>query len=48
MEDKEKVCNCSENCDCGCKDGQECTCDCGCEDECNCSEDCECGCKDSK
>lgn len=35
-------CNCTEDCDCGCQEGKECTC------ECNCSEDCDCGCQEGK
>ena len=52
-EELEKHCNCDEDCDCGCQDGQECTCDgechCGCEEEaCEChehEEEHECNCK---
>lgn len=43
---KEKECNCDENCDCGCMDGEECTCDsCECEEENDaCTGSCEsCG-----
>ena len=29
-------CNCSEDCDCGCQEGEECTCH-----ECDC-DDCDC------
>ena len=45
----EEKCNCSQNCECGCQDGKECTCDdencnCGCQEggECSCGEDCNC------
>ena len=52
-EELEKHCNCDEDCDCGCQDGEECTCDgechCGCEEEaCEChehEEEHECNCK---
>ncbi len=44
-----KKCNCTEDCDCGCQDGKECTCehehcDCGCDEthECHCEDDCDC------
>ena len=37
MSKKEK-CNCNENCECGCQEGQECTCN----DECQCGNDCKC------
>ena len=43
---EEKICNCTEDdCNCGCKDGQECNCgdECSCGDECNCEE---CGCSE--
>lgn len=33
-----KKCNCDEDCDCGCQDGEECTCG----DTCNCGEECHC------
>lgn len=37
-------CNCSEECDCGCQEGKECTCnECHCGEECNCGDDCHCG-----
>ena len=44
-------CNCTEECDCGCQEGKECTCDgCHCDDECHCGDDCccddECDCCD--
>lgn len=43
MEEKEKKCNCNENCDCGCNDGLECKCEDNCNgEECNCNHDCEC------
>ena len=38
-------CTCSEDCTCGCQEGQECTCNGECkeESECNCNdENCEC------
>ena len=41
----EKQCDCAEDCDCGCQQGEPCTCDhsCKCHDEeCEC-EECECG-----
>ena len=41
---KDKKCNCTEECNCGCQEGKECTC----EEECNCNENCECGCQDDK
>lgn len=35
-------CNCTEECDCGCQEGKECTCDgCHCDEECHC-DDCHC------
>ena len=44
--EKDKKCNCKEDCTCGCQEGKECTCedvkcDCGCEEkkECNCKEE---------
>lgn len=42
---EEKICNCTEQCTCGCQDGKECTChDCGCTEgkECTCGEECNC------
>ena len=42
---EEKICNCTEQCTCGCQDGKECTChDCGCleDKECTCGEECNC------
>ena len=44
--EKEKKCNCTEECDCGCQEGKECTCD----EECNCGcqEDKKCNCEDTK
>ena len=46
-------CNCSDDCDCGCQEGKECTChechcdnDCNCGDECHCGDNCECDCED--
>jgi len=42
---EEKNCNCTEECTCGCQEGQECTChDCGCVEgkECTCGEECNC------
>lgn len=53
-EEKDKKCNCDENCTCVCQENKECTCtddkcNCGCEkDNCTCDEDCECGCKEKK
>lgn len=44
MEEKDKTCNCSDNCTCGCQDGKECTCD----NNCKCGDDCKCGCKEEK
>ena len=43
----EKACNCSDECDCGCNEGNPCTCEsnCTCED-CNCTEENNCGCMD--
>lgn len=52
-EEELKKCNCTEDCDCGCQDGKECTCDgtcehehcdCGCDEthECHCDDDCDC------
>lgn len=48
-EEEVKKCNCTEDCDCGCQDGKECTCehehcDCGCDEthECHCEDDCDC------
>ena len=40
--EKDKKCNCKEDCTCGCQEGKECTCedvkcDCGCEDERECN-----------
>lgn len=43
-----KKCNCDETCDCGCKEGKECTCEnCNCEN-CECENDKECTCEDCK
>ncbi len=54
---KDKICNCTEECDCGCQEGKECTCndnckcgcqegkECTCEGECHCEDNCECGCQ---
>lgn len=49
MEEKEKKCNCNENCDCGCNDGLECEDNCNGE-ECNCNNcecDSDCSCEDN-
>ena len=35
---KEKECNCTEECTCGCQEGKECTCN----NECTCEEKCTC------
>lgn len=37
-------CNCSEDCDCGCQEGKECTCghNCTCDDDCDCGDNCNC------
>ena len=36
-------CNCTEECDCGCQEGKECTCDgCHCDEECHCDDECDC------
>ena len=44
--EKDKKCNCNEECTCGCQDGKECTCT---DEKCTCKEDnCECGCQDEK
>ena len=49
--EKEKKCNCTPECDCGCQEGKDCTCEdcncqnggeCTCGDECNCHEECHC------
>lgn len=42
--EEKKVCNCSEDCDCGCQEGKECTCEseCCCGDDCHCDENCDC------
>ncbi len=55
-ENKNKSCDCSEDCTCGCQEGKECTCEdencnCGCHEdgkECDCGDDCDCGCHDGK
>ena len=45
--EKDKKCNCKEDCTCGCGEGKECTCkDEKCE--CGCNEGKECNCKDEK
>jgi len=45
MEDKKKKKEeCSDNCECGCKEGKKCTCG----DDCKCDDNCDCGCKDGK
>lgn len=50
--EKDKECNCKEDCTCGCNEGKECTCeDVNCKDEkceCGCQERKECNCKDEK
>ena len=45
-EEKElNKCNCTEECDCGCQEGKECTChDCHCDDDCDCGHECHCDC----
>lgn len=42
-EEKEK-CTCSNDCECGCQEGKECTCndDCKCDDGCCCGDECHC------
>ena len=55
-EEKElNKCNCTEECDCGCQEGKECTChdchcgdDCHCGNDCHCDEDCHCDCDDDE
>ena len=39
---KNKKCNCTPECDCGCQEGKECTCN----NECHCDDNCECGCEE--
>ena len=39
--DIEKECKCTEECDCGCNEGKECTCEGKCNEECHCGE-CNC------
>ena len=50
MEDKNKKCNCTPECECGCQEGKECTCEgectCGCQEGKECK--CEGECKDNK
>jgi len=43
VKEKEKKCNCTPECECGCQDGKDCTC--GCECECGCGEGKECTCE---
>lgn len=44
--EKEKKCNCTPDCECGCQEGKECTCneECHCKDEEKCTCGCECDC----
>lgn len=46
MEDKKKKKKsaCSDNCECGCQEGKECTCG----DNCKCDDKCNCGCQETK
>ena len=37
---------CPKDCDCGCRNGQDCTCDKN--SRCNCSQDCKCGCQNGQ
>ena len=42
--EKDKKCNCKEDCTCGCQEGKECTCE---DNKCK-DEKCECGCNEGK
>lgn len=43
---KDKKCNCTEDCTCGCQEGKECTCDGKCT--CGCQEGKKCTCEENK